>query len=133
MVRTTTGRNGADMTAEHGDHGPGNGPPDADWFAYVKHWFELNQDRRCRNLSGRLVEHEPHRRANPCPFVVGMTGPWFKPLVRVQPIRAVVLHAGTTFSPPEGLRVGDVVNGWALKKITQPQTALRLGEHDPKS
>ena len=41
---------------------------------------------------------------------------------------------GTTFSPPEGLRVGEVVNGWALKKITQTADGPVhvFGEHDPE-
>jgi len=41
---------------------------------------------------------------------------------------------GTTFSTPAGLRIGDVVNGWALKKITQTTDGPVhvFGEHDPE-
>tara|TARA_B100000674_G_scaffold369336_1_gene311746 strand:+ start:95 stop:259 length:165 start_codon:yes stop_codon:yes gene_type:complete len=41
---------------------------------------------------------------------------------------------GTTFSAPAGLRIGDVVNGWALKKITQTADGdvHVFGKHDPE-
>ena len=126
-----------DMTAEHGDHGPEQlGPPDADWFAYIKHWFELNRDhevpksqRAPRRATGRT------RRANPCPVCGRHDGPGGSNLwCEFSQSGLLFCMPGTTFSPPEGLRVGDVVNGWALKKITQTADGPVhvFGEHDPE-
>ena len=41
---------------------------------------------------------------------------------------------GTTFSTPAGLRIGDVHNGWALKKISQTSDGPVhvFGKHDPE-
>ena len=41
---------------------------------------------------------------------------------------------GQSFHAPAGLRIGDVVNDWALKKITQTQDGPVhvFGKHDPE-
>ena len=41
---------------------------------------------------------------------------------------------GQSFHAPAGLRIGDVHNGWALKKITQtPDGPVHVfGKHDPE-
>ena len=94
--------------------------PDAQWWAFIKHCHAMAQQpphqTRIPGSTGST------RRANPCPVCgrhdgLGGSNLWCE----YSQSGLLFCMPGTTFSAPAGLRIGDVVNTWALKKITQTQ------------
>jgi len=109
--------------------------PDARWWEFIKECHSRAQqppphretpDRRLRVAT---------RRANPCPVCGRHDGPGGSNLW-CEYSKTVLLFCmpGTTFSTPAGLRIGNVHNGWALKKITQTADGPVhvFGQHDPE-
>ena len=109
--------------------------PDARWWEFIKECHSRAQqppphretpDRRLRVAT---------RRANPCPVCGRHDGPGGSNLwCEYSQSGLLFCMPGTTFSTPAGLRIGDVHNGWALKKITQTADGPVhvFGKHDPE-
>ena len=107
--------------------------PDAQWWAFIKQCHSRAQQppqtHRSPDRRGRS------RRANPCPVCGRHDGPGGSNLwCEYSQSGLLFCMPGTTFSAPAGLRIGDVVNGWALKKITDTADGPVhvFGQHDPE-
>ena len=108
--------------------------PDPRWWAFIQECHSRAQqppqthrpaDRKRSNTS----------RANPCPVCGRHDGPGGSNLwCEYSKSGLLFCMPGTTFSTPAGLRIGDVRNGWALKKVTQtPDGPVHVfGQHDPE-
>ncbi|QNI87818.1 bifunctional DNA primase/polymerase [Synechococcus sp. ROS8604] len=95
--------------------------PDAQWWAFLKecHASSLQPSAAIRR-GGTPSRNGRSRRANPCPTCGRHDGPGGSNLwCEYSSSGLLFCMPGSTFSAPAGLRVGDVHNGWALKKITQ--------------
>ena len=106
--------------------------PDAQWWAFIK---ECHARAQQPPVPSRHRRHANTRRANPCPVCGRHDGPGGSNLwCEYSKSGLLFCMPGTTFSPPAGLRIGDVHNGWALKKITQTPdgTVHVFGKHDPE-
>ena len=111
--------------------------PDAQWWAFIKECHSRAQqsptgggEKACSRR-----RHGNTRRANPCPVCGRHDGPGGSNLwCEYSQSGLLFCMPGTTFSTPAGLRIGDVHNGWALKKITQTTDGPVhvFGEHDPE-
>ena len=112
--------------------------PDAQWWAFIKECHSRAQQPptgapQNTPLGGR---HGNTRRANPCPICGRHDGPGGSNLwCEYSKSGLLFCMPGTTFSAPAGLRIGDVHNGWALKKITQTADGPVhvFGQHDPET
>ena len=110
--------------------------PDARWWEFIKVCHsraQLPPDRQHRAGRGRPPANT--RRANPCPVCGRHDGPGGSSLwCEYSKSGLLFCMPGTTFSAPAGLRIGDVVNGWALKKIAQTADGdvHVFGKHDPE-
>ena len=109
--------------------------PDARWWEFIKECHsraQLPPDRQHRAGPGRQSNT---RRANPCPVCGRHDGPGGSNLwCEYSQSGLLFCMPGTTFSTPAGLRIGDVHNDWALKKITQTADGPVhvFGKHDPE-
>ena len=108
--------------------------PDAQWWAFIK---ECHSRAQQPPKTHRPAERKRSntRRANPCPVCGRHDGPGGSNLwCEFSQSGLLFCMPGTTFSTPAGLRIGDVVNGWALKKISQTSDGPVhvFGEHDPE-
>ena len=109
--------------------------PDAQWWAFIKECHARAQRASMRDLHARGRTSTNTRRANPCPVCGRHNGPGGSNLwCEYSKSGLLFCMPGTTFSAPPGLRIGDVVNSWALKKITQtPDGPVHVfGQHDPE-
>ena len=110
--------------------------PDARWWEFIKECHaraQLPPDRQHRAGPGRPRANT--RRANPCPVCGRHDGPGGSNLwCEYSQSGLLFCMPGTTFSTPAGLRIGDVHNGWALKKVTDtPGGPVHVfGKHDPE-
>lgn len=108
--------------------------PNGEWWAFIK---QCHQQARALPEPKRQspANRGNTRRANPCPVCGRHDGPGGSNLWCEYSCSGLLFcMPGTTFSAPEGLRVGDVVNGWALKKITEIKDGPVhvFGHHDPE-
>ena len=108
--------------------------PDARWWEFIKECHaRAQQPPQTRRSPDR---HGQSRRANPCPVCGRHDGPGGSNLwCEYSQSGLLFCMPGTTFSTPAGLRIGDVHNGWALKKITQTADGPVhvFGQHDPET
>ncbi|WP_114988662.1 hypothetical protein [Synechococcus sp. N19] len=109
--------------------------PDAQWWEFIKECHSrAQQPPQRQHRSGPGLKSNT-RSANPCPVCGRHDGPGGSNLWCEHSKSGLLFcMPGTTFSAPAGLRIGDVVNGWALKKITPtPDGPVHVfGEHDPE-
>ena len=98
--------------------------PDARWWKFIKECHSrAQQPPQRQHARGRTSNNT--RRANPCPVCGRHDGPGGSNLwCEYSQSGLLFCMPGTTFSAPAGLRIGDVHNGWALKRSRKPQTAL---------
>lgn len=109
--------------------------PDAQWWAFIKECHSRALQSPQRQHRADHSQRSNTRRANPCPVCGRHDGPGGSNLwCEYSQSGLLFCMPGTTFAAPTGLRVGDVHNGWALKKITQtPDGHVHVfGEHDPE-
>ena len=110
--------------------------PDARWWEFIKECHSrAQQPPPGQNPFSARRRHGNTRRANPCPVCGRHDGPGGSNLwCEYSKSGLLFCMPGTTFSTPAGLRIGDVRNGWALKKVTQtPDGPLHVfGQHDPE-
>lgn len=109
--------------------------PDAKWWEFIKECHSRAQQppERQRHARGRTSNNT--RRANPCPICGRHDGPGGSNLwCEYSQSGLLFCMPGQSFHAPEGLRIGDVHNDWALKKITQtPDGPVHVfGKHDPE-
>ena len=108
--------------------------PDAQWWAFIK---------ECHRKAAEPPSVAPQktalrngtRRADPCPICGRHSGKGGSALWCSYSNRGLLFcMPGSSFSAPDGLRVGSVHNGWALKKITQTSDGPVhvFGSHDPE-
>ena len=108
--------------------------PDARWWEFIKECHSRAQQPP-QNHRPADRKRSNTRRANPCPVCGRHDGPGGSNLwCEYSQSGLLFCMPGTTFSTPAGLRIGDVHNGWALKKITQTADGPVhvFGEHDPE-
>ena len=109
-------------------------PDDLEWqFIKEFHSRALQSPQQLHRPAGRKCSNT--RRANPCPVCGRYDGPGGSNLwCEYSQSGLLFCMPGTTFKAPDGLRLGDVHNGWALKKITQtPDGPVHVfGQHDPE-
>ena len=107
--------------------------PSEIWWDFIKGCYARSQrppERRARRPHGSGT-----RRADPCPVCGRHSGPGGSELwCEYSDSGLLFCMPGTTFKAPPGLRVGDVVNGWALKKISNSLDGPVhvFGRHDPE-
>ena len=110
--------------------------PDARWWAFIKECHSrAQQPPQRRPTPDRRPTLGATRRANPCPVCGRHSGPGGSSLwCEYSKSGLLFCMPGSTFSAPPGLRIGDVVNGWALKKITETADGPVhvFGQHDPE-
>ena len=107
-------------------------PPDH-WWAHAIDVATAMRNRMA-NGSRSSVSRAATRRADPYPIFGRHSGKGGSALWCSYTDRGLLFcMPGSTFSAPDGLRVGDVHNGWALKKITQTADGPVhvFGNHDP--
>ena len=108
--------------------------PDARWWEFIKECHSRAQQPPQRQQArGRTSNNT--RRANPCPICGRYDGPGGSNLwCEYSQSGLLFCMPGTTFSAPAGLRIGDVHNGWALKKVTDTSDGPVhvFGQHDPE-
>lgn len=107
-------------------------PPDH-WWAHAID-VDTAMRNRMANGSRSSVSRAGTHRADPCPICGRHSGKGGSALWCSYTDRGLLFcMPGSTFSAPNGLRVGDVHNGWALKKITQTADGPVhvFGNHDP--
>ncbi|QNI63927.1 hypothetical protein SynA1544_00988 [Synechococcus sp. A15-44] len=108
--------------------------PDSKWWAFIKECHARAQQPPQKHRPTDRKRSNT-RRANPCPVCGRHDGPGGSNLwCEYSSSGLLFCMPGTTFSAPAGLRIGYVVNGWALKKITQTQDGPVhvFGQHDPE-
>ena len=109
-------------------------PDDLEW-QFIKECHSRALQSPQRQHRADHSQRSNTRRANPCPVCGRHDGPGGSNLwCEYNQSGLLFCMPGTTFAAPAGLRVGDVVSGWALKKITQtPDGPVHVfGEHDPE-
>jgi len=109
--------------------------PDARWWEFIKECHSRAQQPPAAKRQARGCASNNTRRANPCPVCGRHDGPGGSNLwCEYSKSGLLFCMPGTTFSAPPGLRIGDVHNGWALKKITQTADGPVhvFGKHDPE-
>ena len=108
--------------------------PNAQWWAFIKRCHARSLTPPARTSSPRPAGST--RRADPCPVCGRHSGPGGSELwCEYSSTGLLFCMDGLTFKPPAGLRVGDVVNGWALKKVTHTPAhgpVHVFGRHDPE-
>ena len=108
--------------------------PDAQWWAFIKECHaRAQQPPQTHRPANRKRSNT--RRANPCPVCGRHDGPGGSNLwCEYSQSGLLFCMPGTTFSAPAGLRIGDVHNGWALKKVTDTSDGPVhvFGKHDPE-
>lgn len=108
-------------------------PNDLEWEFIKECHARALQSPQLDRPAGR--NYGRSRRANPCPVCGRYDGPGGSNLwCEYSQSGLLFCMPGTTFKAPDGLRLGDVHNGWALKKITQtPDGPVHVfGQHDPE-
>jgi len=109
--------------------------PNAKWWVFIKGCHSRSQQPPKRQLRSGQGLRRNTRRANPCPVCGRHDGPGGSSLwCEYSSSGLLFCMPGTTFTAPAGLRVGDVFNDWALKKITQTADGPVhvFGHHDPE-
>lgn len=118
--------------------------PNAQWWEFIKgcylraaHGPVKPSGGHGRSSSIRSAGRNRHRthRADPCPVCGRHSGPGGSSLwCEYSESGLLFCMPGQSFRAPAGLRVGDVINGWALKKIsdTTDGPVHVFGEHDPE-
>ncbi len=109
--------------------------PDAQWWAFIKRCHAASAQPPAAKRQARGSASNNTRRANPCPVCGRHDGPGGSNLwCEYSKSGLLFCMPGQSFHAPAGLRIGDVRNGWALKKITQtPDGPVHVfGEHDPE-
>ena len=107
--------------------------PNPQWWAFIKECHARSLMPPARKPALRPAGST--RRADPCPVCCRHSGPGGSELwCEYSSTGLLFCMPGTTFNAPPGLRVGDVVNGWALKKISDSQDGPvhLFGRHDPE-
>ena len=117
------------------DRGPEQlGPP-------PKAWWDLAVAEAHRTLQSSKTASKPTgtrgrtRRLDPCPICGRHSGKGGSALwCAISSSGLLFCMPGATFRAPDGLRLGDVINGWALKKITDTTDGPVhvFGQHDPE-
>ena len=107
--------------------------PDPKWWAFIKQCHHKATETPFASTQKSSLRNGT-RRADPCPICGRHSGKGGSALWCSYTDRGLLFcMPGSTFSAPDGLRVGDVHNGWALKKITQTADGPVhvFGNHDP--
>ena len=108
--------------------------PDALWWKFIKESHSRAQQPPSVAPQKTALRNGT-RRADPCPVCGRHSGKGGSALWCSYSDRGLLFcMPGSTFSAPDGLRVGAVHNGWALKKITQTSDGPVhvFGNHDPE-
>ena len=109
--------------------------PDARWLEFIKECHSRAQlSPQLRRPADRPFRGAT-RRANPCPVCGRHDGPGGANLwCEYSQSGLLFCMPGQSFHAPAELRIGDVHNGWVLKKITQtPDGPVHVfGKHDPE-
>ncbi len=108
--------------------------PDAKWWAFIKECHRKVSETPTVAPQKTAMKNGT-RRADPCPICGRHSGKGGSALWCSYTDRGLLFcMPGSTFSAPKGLRVGDVHNGWALKKFTQTADGPVhvFGNHDPE-
>ena len=109
--------------------------PDARWWEFIKECHSRSQQPPDRQPPAGDRRSGSTRRANRCPVCGRHDGPGGSNLwCEYSQSGLLFCMPGSSFSAPAGLRIGDVHNGWALKKITQTSDGPVhvFGKHDPE-
>ena len=109
--------------------------PDARWWEFIKRCHAASVRPPAAKRQARGSASTNTRRANPCPVCGRHDGPGGSNLwCEYSKSGLLFCMPGTTFSTPAGLRIGDVHNGWALKKVTDTADGPVhvFGKHDPE-
>ena len=110
--------------------------PNARWWEFIKRCHAASAQPPDRQHRAGTCRQSSTRRANPCPVCGRHDGPGGSNLwCEYSQTGLLFCMPGATFLAPAGLRIGDVHNGWALKKITQTADGPVhvFGQHDPET